>query len=79
MALAVPANGIIEIAGPERWRLSELVSHYLKAVGDPRIVEADPEARYFGARLDDSSLVSDLNPRLGSLTFEEWFAASLRK
>jgi hypothetical protein len=43
---------------------------------DPRTVEADAEARYFGARLNDQSLVSDDNPRLGSITFEEWFAKS---
>jgi uncharacterized protein YbjT (DUF2867 family) len=74
VALAAPANGTVEIAGPERVRLTELVARYLKATDDPRIVKADPEARYFGARLDDRSLVSDDNPRLGSITFEQWFA-----
>jgi uncharacterized protein YbjT (DUF2867 family) len=65
VALAAPVNGTIEIAGPERSRLSDLVARYLTATGDSRKVEADPEARYFGARLDDGSLVSDNNPRLG--------------
>jgi len=78
-ALAAPVNGTIEIAGPERWRLSDLVARYLKAIGDTRLVEADPEARYFGARLDDGSLVSDNNPRLGTITFEQWFATTARK
>ncbi|MDQ0138221.1 uncharacterized protein YbjT (DUF2867 family) [Neorhizobium galegae] len=78
-ALAIPVNGTIEIAGPERWRLSDLVARYLKAIGDSRLVEADPEARYFGARLDDGSLVSDNNPQLGKITFEQWFATSARK
>ncbi|TJX71400.1 MAG: hypothetical protein E5W21_07565, partial [Mesorhizobium sp.] len=64
---------------PDRVRMSELVARYLKAVGDPREVVADPEALYFGARLNDTSLVSDNNPRLGHITFEQWFAASARK
>ncbi|WP_027683811.1 SDR family oxidoreductase [Rhizobium leguminosarum] len=76
VALSAPANATIEISGPERARLSELVARYLKAMKDPRIVEADPEARYFGARLNDQSLVSDANPQLGSITFEQWFAKS---
>ncbi len=79
VALAAPVNGTIEIAGPERSRLSDLVARYLTATGDGRKVEADPEARYFGARLDDGSLVSDNNPRLGRIGFEQWFATSPRK
>ncbi|MBP0581903.1 SDR family oxidoreductase [Labrys sp. LIt4] len=79
VALAAPVNGTIEIAGPERSRLSDLVARYLKASGDPREVVADPEARYFGARLQEGSLVSDNNPRLGRIGFEAWFAANPRK
>ncbi|QND13378.1 NAD-dependent epimerase/dehydratase family protein [Rhizobium leguminosarum] len=76
MALAPPANATIEISGPERARLSELVGRYLKAMKDPRTVEADAEAKYFGARLNDQSLVSDNNSRLGAITFEQWLAKS---
>ncbi|NNU49497.1 SDR family oxidoreductase [Rhizobium sp. WYCCWR 11279] len=76
VALSAPANATLEIAGPEQARLSELVARYLKAMKDPRTVEVDAEARYFGARLNDQSLVSDANPRLGSITFEQWFAKS---
>ncbi|MGJ4858889.1 SDR family oxidoreductase [Labrys sp. La1] len=79
VALAAPVNGTVEIAGPERSRLSDLVARYLKASGDPRTVVADREARYFGARLEDGSLVSDDNPRLGRIGFEEWFAKNPRK
>ncbi|MBB4171851.1 SDR family oxidoreductase [Rhizobium sp. BK538] len=79
VTLAAPVNATIEIAGPERFRLNELVARYLKAMGDARKVEPDPEARYFGARLEDGSLVSDNNPRLGRITFEQWFATSARK
>jgi uncharacterized protein YbjT (DUF2867 family) len=76
VALARPINDIIEIAGPERVRLNELVARYLQVLGDPRKIVADREARYFGARLNDGSLVSDNNPRLGRITFEQWFATS---
>ena len=79
VALAAPINGTIEISGPERVRMSELVARYLKAIGDPREVVADPEALYFGARLNDTSLVSDNNPRLGGITFEQWFPTAARK
>ncbi|EJZ18139.1 SDR family oxidoreductase [Rhizobium sp. Pop5] len=76
VALSAPANATVEISGPERARLSELVARYLQAMKDPRTVKADAEAKYFGARLNDESLVSDANPRLGSITFEQWFATS---
>ena len=79
VALAAPINGTIEISGPERVRMSELVARYLKASGDPRKVVTDPEALYFGARLNDNSLVSDNNPRLGHITFEQWFPTAARK
>src|SRR5438093_878663 len=51
VALAAPRNGIVEIAGPERAPFNEIVARYLKAVGDPREVVSDPEARYFGGRI----------------------------
>jgi uncharacterized protein YbjT (DUF2867 family) len=79
VALSTPINGTIEIAGPERIRLSDLVARYLTATGDARNVVPDTEAKYFGARLEDGSLVSDNNPRLGKITFEQWFPTSARK
>ena len=79
VALSTPANGTVEIAGPERWRLSELVARYLALTHDQRTVTADPEARYFGARLDDLSLVSNDDPKLGHITFDAWFKTSVRR
>lgn len=79
VALAAPINGTIEIAGPERSRLSDLVARYLIATGDARKVELSADAKYFGARLEDGTLVSDNNPRLGKITFEQWFPTSARK
>jgi uncharacterized protein YbjT (DUF2867 family) len=71
-ALGSPLNDTIEIAGPERLPLSEVVARYLEATNDPREVVSDPQARYFGARLDDRSLVPGDNPRLGTIRFEDW-------
>src|SRR6195256_671784 len=53
VALAAPRSGIVEIAGPERAPFNEIVARYLKAVGDPREVVSDPEARYFGGRVEE--------------------------
>jgi uncharacterized protein YbjT (DUF2867 family) len=71
-ALGSPVNETIEIAGPERRPLSELVARYLKATNDPREVVSDPQARYFGARLDDRSLVPGGHAHLGTIRLEEW-------
>ena len=73
---SAPANGIVEVAGPERVRLAELVQRYLSETGDSRKVVADVNARYFGAVLNDSTLVPGENPRLGSQTFEVWVSQS---
>lgn len=75
-ALAAPINDIIEIAGPERLPLSELVARYLKTTNDPREVVSEAEARYFGARLGDLSLVPGNNPRLGTISLKDWLRRS---
>ena len=76
MALAPPRRGIVEIAGPERAPFSEFVARYLKAVGDPRKVVSDPEALYFGARVEERSLVPLGEARLGRIGFDEWLRRS---
>src|SRR5208282_5817331 len=53
VALAAPRIGIVEITGPERTQFNEIVARYMKAVGDPREVACDPEARYFGGRVEE--------------------------
>src|SRR2546422_9861031 len=76
VALAAPRNGIVEIAGPERAPLSEIVARYLKALGDPRTVVSDPEARYFGGRVEERSLVPLGEARLGRIGLDEWIRRS---
>ena len=76
VALALPRNGIVEIAGPERAPFNEIVARYLKAVGDPREVMSDPEARYFGGRVEEHSLVPLGEVRLGRIGFDEWLRRS---
>jgi uncharacterized protein YbjT (DUF2867 family) len=75
-ALAKPRDGIVEIAGPERAPFNEIVARYLKAVGDPRRVVNDPEARYFGGRVEERSLVPLGEARLGRIGFDEWLRRS---
>jgi uncharacterized protein YbjT (DUF2867 family) len=75
-ALASPRNGTLEIASPERAPFNEIVARYLKAIGDPRAVVTDPEARYFGGRLEETSLVPWGEARLGRLNLEAWLRRS---
>lgn len=72
IAVNPPANDTVELAGPERFRLNELVQQYLASIQDPREVTTDPNARYFGAKLDEQSLTPTDNPRIGSMHFERW-------
>src|SRR5919204_592700 len=70
------ALAIVEIAGPERAPFNEIVARYLKAVGDPREVVSDPEARYFGGRVAEHSLVPLGEARLGRIGLGEWLRRS---
>ena len=76
VALAPPRNAIVEIAGPERAPFNEIIARYLKAVGDPREVVSDPEARYWGGRVEERSLVPLGEARLGRISFDEWLRRS---
>jgi uncharacterized protein YbjT (DUF2867 family) len=76
VALAAPRNGIVEIAGPERAPFNEFIARYLKAVGDPRKVVRDPEARYYGSLVEEHSLVPLGEAHLGRIGFDEWLRRS---
>jgi uncharacterized protein YbjT (DUF2867 family) len=72
VALGSPRNGTIEIAGPERFRLDELIRMDLAARQDPREVITDPQARYYGVRVSENSLIPGGVAQLGSRRFENW-------
>jgi uncharacterized protein YbjT (DUF2867 family) len=74
VTVGAPVNGIVELAGPEALPLAEFVRRFLTATGDKRTVVADPQASYFGTKLDDRGLKPGSNARLGPTRFEEWFA-----
>ena len=75
-AVGAPINGIVEVAGPEQFRLDELVRRALAARHDPRKVAADPQTRYFGAKLGERMLVPGADAKLGEIRFEDWLSQS---
>ena len=79
VAVGSPINGIIEVGGPEQFRLDDLVRRRLTAINDPREVIADPEARYSGAEISERTLVPAKDARLGKTTFESWLTQSAGK
>ena len=72
ITVGAPINGTVEIAGPEQFRLDELVRQSLRARQDPREVVADPHARYFGAELRNDTLVPNDDAQLGATRFQQW-------
>jgi uncharacterized protein YbjT (DUF2867 family) len=72
VAVGQPVNDIVEIGGPEQFRLDELVRRRLASLKDPREVVADPNARYSGAKISERTLVPGNHARLGETRFETW-------
>lgn len=79
VVVATPVNGIVELAGPEALPIAEFVRRFLAATGDTRKVVADPQARYFGAALDDRGLNPERTPRIGPTRLEDWLKRSASK
>jgi len=77
IALGAPVNGTVEVGGPEAIPLDELVRQVLVARQDPRQIVADVHARYYGAELNDQSLIPGPKARIGSLTFSDWLRQSI--
>jgi len=75
VALEEPRRGIVEIAGPEKIRMDELVRLFLHANHDERQVTTDAQARYYGIKVDDQSLTPGPHPRLGPTRFEDWLSS----
>ncbi len=79
IAVGTPVNGTVEIAGPEQFRLDELVRRDLAALKDPREVISNPHARYFGGELSERTLVPGNDARLGETRFESWLSQPARQ
>jgi uncharacterized protein YbjT (DUF2867 family) len=73
-ALAAPLNSMIETAGPEPMPFGDFVRRGLRAAGDQRVVITDPQARYFGAQLDERTLLPGDGAQLGATTFGDWLS-----
>jgi uncharacterized protein YbjT (DUF2867 family) len=76
IAISEPLNDTVELAGPELVRMDELIRRYLSAKGDSRKVIADPQALYYGVKVNDQSLTPGAHPRLGPTRFEDWLKNS---
>ena len=80
IAQGAPASDTVELAGPERFRLDELVRHFLSAANDPRHVVTDAHAPYYGLEVtDERALIPGDNPRIGATRFADWLSRSATK
>ena len=77
ISVGSPVNGIVEVAGPQQFLLDELIRRFLRARGDPRQVITDPQARYYGAKLGERTLVPGDDARLAETRFEDWLRQSV--
>jgi uncharacterized protein YbjT (DUF2867 family) len=75
IALEPPLNRMVELAGPDRIRMDELIRRFLSATGDPRKVVTDPQAGYFGIPVNDQSLTPGDHPRIGPTHYEDWLSS----
>jgi uncharacterized protein YbjT (DUF2867 family) len=78
VAVAAPLNGTVELAGPEAFPLDEVARRVMRATGDARQVTADPHVRYFGAELDDRSLIPGDDARIAPTRLEDWLSQSAK-
>jgi uncharacterized protein YbjT (DUF2867 family) len=74
ISVGSPVNGIVEVAGPQQFRLDELIRRFLRERRDPREVITDPQARYFGVELEERTLVPGDDATLAETRFEDWLS-----
>jgi len=77
VAVGTPLNGMVEVAGPQRFRFDEFVRQGLRAHKDPREVVVDPNARYLGAKLSETTLIASGEARIGAIRFEDWLSPAM--
>jgi uncharacterized protein YbjT (DUF2867 family) len=76
VALGSPVQGIVEVAGPDQFRLDELIRERLRATGDPRTVVSDPQARYFGSTPGARTLLPGDDAALATTHYADWLSHS---
>jgi uncharacterized protein YbjT (DUF2867 family)/quercetin dioxygenase-like cupin family protein len=76
IAVNTPLQGTVEIAGPDQFHLDDLIRRDLAARNDPRTVESDPHALYFGAELSEKTLVPADDAQLAETHFEDWLQSA---
>jgi uncharacterized protein YbjT (DUF2867 family) len=77
VAAGAPLNGMVETAGPDRFRFDELIRQALRARNDPREVITDPRAGYYGGEVTEFSLVPIGEAQLGEIRFEDWLKPAM--
>jgi uncharacterized protein YbjT (DUF2867 family) len=78
-AVAAPVNGKVEIAGPERFAMYEVVAQYLRHANDPRKVVPNGKPLYYGGEISHAALVPAGQAELGAINFEKWWSNQLQK
>ncbi|MFE5038038.1 SDR family oxidoreductase [Streptomyces sp. 900105755] len=73
-ATGAPVNGVVETGGPESFELEEFIRMGLAAQDDPRKIVTDPQATYWGAELQEDTLLPGPAADLGEVTFADWLA-----
>jgi uncharacterized protein YbjT (DUF2867 family) len=73
-AVGAPVDGMVEIAGPDRFRLDELIRARLRASADPREVIPDPHAAYFGITPGERTLLPGDDARIAETSYEDWLS-----
>ena len=74
ISVGAPVNGIVEVGGPDQFRLDELVRERLSAVGDPREVVTDPTAAYFGITPGERTLLPGDDASIAETRYEYWLS-----
>jgi uncharacterized protein YbjT (DUF2867 family) len=74
VATEPPAQGVVEIAGPEALAFADAIARVLAARGDRIRVVADPDARYFGAAVRGDMLLPGPEARIATLRLGDWLS-----
>jgi uncharacterized protein YbjT (DUF2867 family) len=78
-AIATPQNTSVEIAGPDRYKMYEVITRYLQNANDPRKVVSNGKPEYYGGEISHSALVPAGAADLGAINFDKWWNSQLQK